>query len=92
MEQDFVVCPYNDLERTRETIARSAGDLAAILVEPMLGAGGCVSLNHTSPGSKLGFELGLGLASTDDLTVTWRSHFPAGSSRAGDRYRRPSHL
>ncbi|RSH87141.1 hypothetical protein EHS25_003632 [Saitozyma podzolica] len=39
---NFVVCPYNDLEQTREKIVHSTGDVAAILVEPMLGAGGCI--------------------------------------------------
>lgn len=39
---DFVVAPYNDLDAVR-TLAQSHGaDLAAILVEPMLGAGGCI--------------------------------------------------
>ncbi|HKY95980.1 MAG TPA: aminotransferase class III-fold pyridoxal phosphate-dependent enzyme, partial [Kiloniellales bacterium] len=31
---------YNDLEQTRTTIEREARDLAAILVEPMMGSGG----------------------------------------------------
>lgn len=35
----FVVAPYNDMAVTRALID---GDLAAILVEPMLGAGGCL--------------------------------------------------
>lgn len=38
----FVIAPYNDLARAREIIAANREDLAAILVEPMLGAGGCV--------------------------------------------------
>ncbi len=39
---DFVMAPYNDLARTQEIIRAEAGALAAILVEPMLGAGGCI--------------------------------------------------
>ncbi|MCW5772302.1 MAG: aminotransferase class III-fold pyridoxal phosphate-dependent enzyme [Rhodospirillaceae bacterium] len=39
---DFVMAPYNDLAGTLATIETHAGELAAILVEPMLGAGGCI--------------------------------------------------
>jgi len=38
----WVVGTYNDVEGTDELITQHADDLAAILVEPMLGAGGCV--------------------------------------------------
>ncbi|MEJ2624144.1 MAG: aminotransferase class III-fold pyridoxal phosphate-dependent enzyme, partial [Pseudolabrys sp.] len=38
----FLIAPYNDLARTREIIDANKRELAAILVEPMLGAGGCV--------------------------------------------------
>jgi len=38
----WVVGTYNDVAGTDELITQHAGDLAAILVEPMLGAGGCV--------------------------------------------------
>ena len=40
---DFIVAPYNDLEATRRLIADAGSDLAAVLVEPMLGAGGCIA-------------------------------------------------
>jgi len=36
----FVMGRYNDLETTLERLAPHAGELAAILVEPMMGAGG----------------------------------------------------
>jgi glutamate-1-semialdehyde 2,1-aminomutase len=39
---EFVVAPYNDLDATRRLIREAGDDLAAILVEPMLGAGGCI--------------------------------------------------
>lgn len=38
---DFVVAPFNDIDATRAAIAAAGDDLAAILVEPMQGAGGC---------------------------------------------------
>jgi glutamate-1-semialdehyde 2,1-aminomutase len=39
---DFVMAPYNDLAKAEALIAANAGEMAAILVEPMLGAGGCI--------------------------------------------------
>jgi len=39
---EFVIAPYNDEARTRALIEAHRGTLAAILVEPMLGAGGCI--------------------------------------------------
>lgn len=38
----FVVGRYNDLETTLERLAAHADELAAVLVEPMMGAGGCI--------------------------------------------------
>jgi glutamate-1-semialdehyde 2,1-aminomutase len=39
---EFVIAPYNDESRTRAFIEAHRDTLAAILVEPMLGAGGCI--------------------------------------------------
>jgi glutamate-1-semialdehyde 2,1-aminomutase len=39
---DFVVAPYNDLAGTKALIDEHGADLAAVLVEPMLGSGGCI--------------------------------------------------
>jgi glutamate-1-semialdehyde 2,1-aminomutase len=39
---DFLVARYNDLEGTRALLDRHRDDLAAILVEPMQGAAGCI--------------------------------------------------
>ena len=38
----FVVAEYNDVAETAAVIDRHAADLAAILVEPVLGSGGCL--------------------------------------------------
>lgn len=38
----FVMAEYNDLEAARELIASHANDLAAVILEPMMGAGGCI--------------------------------------------------
>ena len=39
---EWLLAPYNDLEGTTEIAEREGDRLAAILVEPMLGAGGCI--------------------------------------------------
>ncbi len=39
---DFLVATYNDLRGTEALIATHGSELAAILVEPMLGSGGCI--------------------------------------------------
>ncbi|MBS0339970.1 MAG: aminotransferase class III-fold pyridoxal phosphate-dependent enzyme [Proteobacteria bacterium] len=39
---DFLVLPYNDEVGAREAFAREGQDIAAVLVEPMLGASGCI--------------------------------------------------
>ncbi|KAK0625418.1 pyridoxal phosphate-dependent transferase [Bombardia bombarda] len=40
---EFVVVPrYNDTDAAREVIASVGGELAAVLIEPMQGAGGCI--------------------------------------------------
>ena len=39
---NFVVAPYNDLAGTTALIHEHAADLAAVIIEPMLGSGGCV--------------------------------------------------
>jgi glutamate-1-semialdehyde 2,1-aminomutase len=39
---DFLIAPYNDSAATSALIAPHAQDLAAILIEPMLGGSGCI--------------------------------------------------
>lgn len=39
---DFVVGPYNDLAASVSLIEAHGHDLAAVIVEPMLGSGGCI--------------------------------------------------
>jgi glutamate-1-semialdehyde 2,1-aminomutase len=39
----YVFGRYNDLDGTLARIERHAGDLAAIVIEPMMGAGGCIA-------------------------------------------------
>ncbi|KEF51680.1 uncharacterized protein A1O9_12315 [Exophiala aquamarina CBS 119918] len=47
LPHDFLVATYNDLEGTRDLIDSLPNDsLAAILIEPMLGSGGCYPATH----------------------------------------------
>jgi glutamate-1-semialdehyde 2,1-aminomutase len=39
---ETVIGSYNEVEATRELMAQNAGHLAAVIVEPMTGAGGCI--------------------------------------------------
>jgi glutamate-1-semialdehyde 2,1-aminomutase len=39
---DFVLAPYNDIEATAALIRRHGADLACVLVEAMMGSGGCI--------------------------------------------------
>ncbi|WP_432731590.1 aspartate aminotransferase family protein [Variovorax sp. W6] len=39
---DFLVLPYNDTQTAREQIERHGPEIAAILLEPMQGASGCI--------------------------------------------------
>jgi glutamate-1-semialdehyde 2,1-aminomutase len=39
---DFVIGKYNDLAAARKTIEANAKDMAAVLIEPMQGGGGCI--------------------------------------------------
>ncbi|MGF7161625.1 glutamate-1-semialdehyde 2,1-aminomutase [Rhodoligotrophos appendicifer] len=38
----YVTATYNDMEGTRALIRQHAADLAAVILEPMLGGGGCI--------------------------------------------------
>jgi glutamate-1-semialdehyde 2,1-aminomutase len=39
---EFVVAPYNDTEAAADVLAQHARDIAAVIVEPMQGSGGCI--------------------------------------------------
>ena len=48
---DWLIGRYNDIGRAKELIGRHAGELAAILVEPMQGAGGSIPGDPTFLGA-----------------------------------------
>jgi len=39
---DFLLSTYNDVDRARQVIDAQGKELAAILIEPMIGSGGCI--------------------------------------------------
>jgi glutamate-1-semialdehyde 2,1-aminomutase len=39
---DYVLASYNDIEGARTLIAQHARDLAVVIIEPMIGSGGCI--------------------------------------------------
>jgi glutamate-1-semialdehyde 2,1-aminomutase len=39
---DFLLAPYNDIEAARTLLRENARELAGVIVEPMLGSGGCI--------------------------------------------------
>jgi glutamate-1-semialdehyde 2,1-aminomutase len=43
---DFVLAPYNDFAGTQRLLDQHGADLAAILIEPMVGGGGCIPAEH----------------------------------------------
>ncbi|HVY13699.1 MAG TPA: aminotransferase class III-fold pyridoxal phosphate-dependent enzyme [Rhodopila sp.] len=43
---DYVLATYNDIEATRTLIAEHAAALALVILEPMIGSGGCVPASH----------------------------------------------
>ena len=47
---DWVVLPYNDIAAAEAELADRGDEIAAVLVEPMLGAGGCIpAIRRSSP-------------------------------------------
>ena len=44
---DFVLAPYNDLAATEALLTEHGPSLAAILIEPMVGGGGCIPAERT---------------------------------------------
>ena len=39
---DFVVVPFNDVEATRDALSENSHEIAAVIVEPVQGGGGCI--------------------------------------------------
>ena len=44
---DFVKAPYNDIDATRALLESNGADIGTIVIEPMLGSGGCIAADHS---------------------------------------------
>jgi glutamate-1-semialdehyde 2,1-aminomutase len=74
---DFVVAPYNDLTATTALIDEHAPELAAVLVEPMLGSGGCIPATPDFLGGVFDAARSVGAVCIADEVMTSR-HGRAG--------------
>jgi glutamate-1-semialdehyde 2,1-aminomutase len=43
---DYVLAPYNGIAATKALIEAHAADLALVILEPMIGSGGCIAADH----------------------------------------------
>ncbi len=77
---DFIIAPYNDLRATVELIEQHGSNLAAVLVEPMLGSGGCVPATIDFLGPVFDAARAVGAVVIADEVMTSR-HGPAGMAR-----------
>lgn len=76
---DCVMGEYNDVERTRQRIAEHASDLAAVILEPMLGGGGGISASREFLAMLRAETMARGIVLIFDEVMTSRLH-PGGLS------------
>jgi glutamate-1-semialdehyde 2,1-aminomutase len=69
---DFVLAPYNDLPGTLAVIDQHANDLAAVLIEPMQGSGGCVPADAQFLGATFDAARAVGAVCIADEVMTSR--------------------
>ena len=77
---DFVLAPYNDLAGTTALIDQNASDLAAILIEPMLGSGGCLPATAEYLAGAFAAARRVGAVCIADEVMTSR-HGPSGLAK-----------
>jgi glutamate-1-semialdehyde 2,1-aminomutase len=76
---DCVLGRYNDIEGTRDLVRAEAGDLAAVILEPMLGGGGCLPASREFLAMLREETAELGIVLIFDEVMTSRLH-PGGLS------------
>lgn len=76
---DCVMGQYNDVEATRRLIAANADELAAVILEPMLGGGGGISASHEFLAMLRAETARRGIVLVFDEVMTSRLH-PGGLS------------
>lgn len=74
---DFVVAPYNDLDETLRLIDGHSSQLAAVIIEPMLGSGGCLLSTPGFMAAVFAAARSVGAVCIADEVMTSR-HGPSG--------------
>lgn len=69
---DFVIAPYNDEVETLKLIRVNASSLAAVIIEPMLGSGGCVPADPKFVGAVFSAAREVGAVIVADEVMTSR--------------------
>jgi glutamate-1-semialdehyde 2,1-aminomutase len=46
LQSDIIVAPFDDIDAFRSLLSAHAGELACVLIEPMLGSAGCLPASH----------------------------------------------
>ena len=80
---DCVMGEYNDVEATRKLIAENAGELAAVILEPMLGGGGCIPASREFLDMLRQETAARGIVLIFDEVMTSRLHPGGLSARLG---------
>jgi len=74
---DFIIAPYNDTAKALTMINENSTSLAAIIIEPMLGSGGCVPADATFAQEVFSAARRVGAVVIADEVMTSR-HGPQG--------------
>ena len=84
----FLVAKYNDAAATVELIQGNAQNIAAVLVEPMLGAGGCIPAEPAFLAMlrEITTRYGIVLIFDEVMTSRWRARRLTGETRHLARY------
>ncbi len=80
---DVVYAPYNDSDGSLAVIEANAGDLAAIIIEPMMGAGGCLPAEKPFLKTLRGAATRHGIVLIFDEVMTSRSSVGGLQQRLG---------
>ncbi len=78
---DFVLAPYNDVAATLALIEHHADQLAAVILEPMMGSGGCIPAEPEMLAALRAAATRVGALLILDEVMTSRLH-PGGLGRA----------
>ena len=81
--ETIVVAPYNDLSRTRAALEPHLDDLAAVIVEPVLGAGGIVPATYEFVASLRDLTRDAGALLVFDEVISFRIGYHGAQGRLG---------